>query len=321
MRLRVRWQQKNQGKIKKKALFSSMLDFQALNAARQQVKNTHQQQQSQAQAHYQTSLQLILEYTDTLNPALLSQAMEAIKASLALRSNQAEPYTVLAYIFSGLGKQTEALKYFKQAQALNPDLPLLKTLQGILSSGHSNKEQEQPVSVHSNEDNLYHETERLISEATHWLMAVQNPPKQPQASEVEKSRFEALFAQLEARHQTMTKQVHVLESSMDVSALCAQLFPFEIVLKEWGQVIALSDQFIRLQTQIFRLAKRVQDLASELLSAPEKGQTHLEDILDQCDALADELDALAQKGHTIQALEAPYNALLQQVTEVQDEYL
>ena len=151
-----------------------------------------------------------------------------------------------------------------------------------------------------------------------WLMAVQAPPKQPKASEAEKIRFEALFSQLEAMYQTLAKKVHLLEPSMDVSAFFAQLFPFEIVLKEWGQVIALSEQFIGLQAEILTLTSRFQALSDEL-STPEKEHIQLEDILDQCDSLADALDALEQKGYNIQALEAPYNALLKQVEEFQDE--
>jgi hypothetical protein len=293
-----------------------MIDFASLTQARAVVKSRDKKQEQTAQRIYELAFRLVLEFTQTRQPEILEQVFHKIEEALRAKRNYAEPYALLAFIFHGLNKSQLATQYLKYALTIDRQCPLAKELQDCLSFPNKH------FQVSSKEDTLYDELE---AEIEHLLQQSMNTPFQAEPAHDLSSfaKFEKDAEGLIKTFQQLSRQLALLDQSLEISKLFRKLKPIEIqvqAVKRWQKV---SQHLINLHV---RIRAEHQQTSEDLFVINSGGEPYsllsleasLETKLDKCDQIADELDELNEQGCNIMPVECAYQALLKAVEEFRD---
>lgn len=173
--------------------------------------------------------------------------------------------------------------------------------------------------------NLYDKTENQISDLTVNYSRVLPPSASLNPKEVKRIKKE--FKYLKQACVSINNNLELLENSLDVSGLINNFQPLMVRLGRFEETMEVCQQFSTLQSKINNETNEVKEaikaLAKQILpyNLP-RFEEGLEQFLDRCDLIADELDALDAKGHKISDLEKPYETwilLIEQFRELLDE--
>lgn len=313
-----------------------MYDFAQLGAVRQQVEVRQAERGTSAQEAYEQALELIRRFNTTADKRLLKQALELMQKSLDSKSNQVGPYAVLAYLFYGYGQSRQAVKYFRAAEAIDADFPLVRKLRQMMSAGEkilqsdsAGKQAAQPVGSPAmapplpeadaglDYDDLCDQAEDLIIVQLRVLTSEQLP--EPQLLQAELESLQARHSHWQEIHASISRRLELAEREIDVTDLRIKLRPFDARLKQIERLISLSQQFIALERASGRLIGRTEAMTL-LLGNPEQPEPHqvLEELLDGADRIADKLDDWDAQGISIEPLTPVYKQLVQAIEAFQD---
>lgn len=245
----------------------------------------------------------------------LRQALDAWFEAIKQQRSNPEPYISLGYLFLLLGDSRTAVMYLKAAQNIaprHPDPPVLIEL--LLREGRAEPAVSPAAAQGSIDDESF---EALEAELRDWLRRIQTwQPPVPTPADQERLQLANCHQELAQALSEFQAQLIALEAEFDVSQLRARLRPLESKLQQYGQAIRLSEQFAELSATIQQLygltRKASQDIGDEPLP-------DLEQLLDDCDAIADRLEAIEAKGFDISPLSGPYEALCQAIEKLQDK--
>jgi len=117
------------------------------------------------------------------------------------------------------------------------------------------------------------------------------------------------------------RRVVTLEADTDTLTLQQWVTPLEMGVRRWQQLIDASQQRQELQRRSTALTAEVQDLyraVDDQRGTPREWEQTLESLLDRCDLLADDLDALDAAGQDIALLMPAYEFLSFQLEGLRD---
>jgi tetratricopeptide (TPR) repeat protein len=270
--------------------------------------------------------------TDFKDKAQLLSAQQKFIQAVRFQRSSAEPLVGLAYILLLLNQIPLAEKYLYEAIRLNPDHEDAQTLLASLPQFRKS----QPIP----------ETPEMLSEPTTLIIPNNDPGHEDAqvalAQEIQSAVIaaqnwvwpapgldpvivESLVAKLEQiaqQYHDLKQAVLELEAEWDTTPLEIALYPLERVLRQGQKLKRVSDTFLELQAQIEKIAKQIASALQALQKADAKQlpifESRLDRIMDSCDHLADEIDALQEQGYIIQALERLYEILLFRVEAFRD---
>ncbi|HEY9841777.1 MAG TPA: hypothetical protein V6D23_15050 [Candidatus Obscuribacterales bacterium] len=287
-----------------------MMQLNALAGIQAQRQQLDGRRAEQAGKLYQQGMDAFARasQSDFRDRAALREALDAwIEAIKHQRSNPA-PHIALGYLFSLLGDTRTAIMYLKTAQNLDPKHPdppvLIQQLQALPAKAVQASSGVDEEAYDQLEDLLLVWTGRIHA----WPppLASLSPEPFRQLGQCQQELAQAL-SEIEAR-------LDQLETEFDVADLHKRLRPLEARLGQYALALKQSQELIRLNQEIVRL----NDLVVAAL------QSHRSDIaieawLDSCDALADRLEGLEEKGQDISALLPAYESLCQLLAKLQDQ--
>jgi len=291
-----------------------------LKAAQSQLVQRDDMRLQTARTQYSQAQALLQEYNRSLDKATLKQAMLLLTGCARMARSYAEPYLLLAYIYLALRLPQLSLKYLRVAQHLGSQDPLLGKIQAALQSGfqapsvkrQNNKAQAHFGAADTDYDALYEEVQGLLVREVRAAMDIPLPAG-PTANPERLNALHRAGHHLSESIALIQGQLELLDQEMDCSELYRKLRNLESRLRLLTQILEGSEQCVALMQTLNGLAQRVQ---TALLNPSEMD---LETFLDQCDSIADQLDGFTAKGWQIAELEAVYQALIDQITLLQDK--
>ena len=285
----------------------------------------------EAEQAYARGMQMVqeAEQNNFENKALVLSAYRHV--SVALRKNKAEPlyYTGMAYILVLSGNIYRAQVYLYQALELDPQHAVALDLQDKLEQLNKPTNEEDlkqrwlafehlPRPQNAEQfDTLYDSVEDFIqTEMRHFL-------HQPVIRELSLNKAvvasqQDFLIQLKSFDEWVMKKIRVLEEDIETQELEALLEPTRQLQRQLKQILNLHKVFSEVQDHIEYSQWQCQKLNKALEQLNQAAcMTQLEELYDDCDAIADQLDQLLEKAD-ITCLEEPYTALIAQIEALQE---
>ncbi|PIQ23244.1 hypothetical protein COW36_18890 [bacterium (Candidatus Blackallbacteria) CG17_big_fil_post_rev_8_21_14_2_50_48_46] len=263
------------------------------------------------------------EATGFQNKELLKQASNSFIQAIRQERANAEAYIGLGYLLLLLSDFKAAETQFKTALRLAPQNQDAKKLLDFTFQKLLGKPKSKSVPSHEGEQLFYQLAEEIRT-------AVKNLHAQPillpthlqagiEALHHHQRKLQSMLAEFES-------EIKHLDLDFPTDSLLNLLQPLRESLRLHQKLIQTSEDMRKLfeglenlQTQIASALSAKQNLTSaEKIHQFE--HTHLEMYLDECDRLADHLDALSENGHDTQELEKIYLQIVHQLEFLQ-EYL
>ena len=220
----------------------------------------------------------------------------------------------VGYIFMILGDRVQAMRYFKNAESIQPDSADAKLFIEALSAPvFAVKE----TSLQETELN-YAQTEQLLVKHQKWLKT--QPSTKPV---IDSEAYAALQERAQKENTLLVKasaQIQQLAAITDTCQLDIQFYQIEKAYQLTEKALRFSDKFIVLAEEIQKIENSIGPLFALLKQNRAQALQVLEQMLDHCDKIADQLDDIEAQGVSISLLEAPYSQLLQRVGLLQENF-
>lgn len=301
------------------------MNLKELASLRDKAGHLAQNRHAQANVHYQAGVQALAEARlyHLEKPYLLAEALKAFLLALQLNRTDPRPALAAAYLFILVGNGRMANRYLRLVLEQDPENADAKNLQQqlVLTTAIADPISPDTEPIHDY-DLLYEELVQRCKQELHQIHTRFSfqPVLEPEALSQLKQQYQTGFQTT----QDLKRQVHLLDQELDASDLLMDLQRLEQLCNRLLQTIqasqrvqVLGEQIQTLQPQILRLllAMAGQPRLAEVKAA----ETELETILDHCDGLADQLDALEAEGIVVAGLFNLYQTLSQTIEDLQDK--
>lgn len=298
------------------------MDFSALKSIQTQTRNLSQGREAEARKAYQEGLQLFHAYNQHPDKERLKKAMGKMLESIQFKRNYLEPYLMLASVYQAMEVPKQAIKFFRLAQQLAPQDERVLMLQETLSKGVKSQFERPDLrsalpetsqgSTDEEYDLLFHEVEDLLQgELADYLRNLELPLAPNWDPEVVK-RLDTYLLELKFYGMEIDLKLQLMEDALDTLTLKSQIHSFE---SQKRRIQLLRNQCLRFSDMKGKMDRFLEKVLREK-SAP--NPHHLDALLDDCDAFADQLDALAEKNISIEALHPTYRRMVDEITKLQD---
>lgn len=269
-----------------------------------------------------------------VDKAPLKKAMHLFIQAAKQKRRYSEPYIGLCYLSLLIDQREVATKYLITALQIDPQNEDALRLQAYL-----NEEPKQQVAEDSFKlvdldpeyredvdlDQLYDQLEQKLLLVIKELMNY--PPPIPALNEADIDILKNQVDELEQRVNLYEKQIALLDREFDTSELRRRFRPMEVMLKRTQKALEVSERMVSINQQIQGLIDTtkgiIQRLANSSIDVIGRAEKELESLMDSCDWVADQIDAIDSEGHPTHALENTYNilvALIDQAREIIDEH-
>lgn len=309
-----------------------IVHLERLQSQLEQVQAQPVGRQKEAEEAYARGMQMVQEAEQNHfeNKALVLSAYRHV--SVALRKNKAEPlyYTGMAYILVLSGNIHRAQVYLYQALELDPEHTVALDLQAKLEQMRNPStaeddpkqrwlafEQFPQPQTEAEYDVLYDKVCDFIqNELRHFL-------QQPVIRELSLNKAvvqsqQDFLLKLKSFDEWVMKKIRVLEEDLETQELESLLEPARQLQRQLKQILNLHKGFSEVHDHIEYCQWQCQKLTQELTDLSQaECIAQLEELYDDCDAIADQLDLLVEKAD-ITCLEEPYTALISQIEALQE---
>jgi tetratricopeptide (TPR) repeat protein len=313
-----------------------MLDFATLNQAKQGLAKSDQQRHQQSAELYAQGRQLIRESLgDVIHKAKLKQATDCFSKGIQLNYKNPDNYLGMGFLFLLLSQPREALPYLKTALELKPDselgLELLRQAQRVATPGSVAPLPSTPPPIPStgipqnsrDYDDLYDATEAALMLALKTVMSDPILGCQPAPDTAQLQQIHSQLALYQGQVAHFNHQLQILDEEIEVSDLRSSLGMIDRALQRlvtqaslFGQFVTLAQDIQQHQEQALALTEAAHAQAEPAQIAALEMQAQV--LLDHCDHVADQLDAIDAKGVDIGPLQPLYQAYVGQLEALQD---
>lgn len=257
---------------------------------------------------------LLAEEDQYQDKALLTEACDAFIEAIKYNRQQTEAYVGMAYLLWILGDNPRALQYLEQGLRTHPAHPdvhaLIKQITGKTQAATAAAPQAQPQAYQALQAEIQVLLQKLQGENTATLAASVNPHA------VE--RLQERLLTWESDYEAVLTAIDALQAFHERVMLTCELGPVQDRIMAYHQALRQSERLTRLDDKILENTR----LTRQYLNALEAGETamfrsYADILIDNCDALADELDALEREGLNIRTLDSHYQQLIEMVEAFQ----
>jgi len=313
-----------------------MLDFATLNQAKQGLAKSDQQRHQQSAELYAQGRQLIRESLgEMIHKAKLKQATDCFSKGIQLHYKNPDNYLGMGFLFLLLNQPREALPYLKTALELKPDSELgqelLRQAQRIATPNSSPPLPSAPPPVpgtgipqYSRDyDDLYDATEAALMLALKTVMSDPILGWQPAPEISQLQQIESQLALYQGQVAHFNQQLQILDEEIEVSDLRRNLGMIDRALQRLVTQASLFGQFVTLAQDIQQHQEQALALTEAAHAQAEPAQIaalemQAQALLDHCDHVADQLDALDGKAIDIGPLQPLYQGYVNQLEALQD---
>lgn len=242
---------------------------------------------------------------------LLDQAFMAFNKAAQLNRRNAEPLVAMGYLYLVLDDRMMALKHFQSARSTDPTHPDPPRFLELLQSLNRPTLAADDIDY----DALYDQAEAHLYEMMRQVTLI--VPGQAQADPQLLVQLKAQCTVLQTEHQRLQQLLQRLEAEFDTASLHQRLRPLAMAQQALEQRVLLSQALVKLMQDLTVWLEMAQQM---LATPPEWAQLApaVEDLLDNCDRFADQLEALERSPADVSRPLALYQRLTETVEALQD---
>jgi len=309
-------------KMSSQPMLSDLMATEGLRAGRQQ----------EAEQDYLTGLAKlqVAEREGYQNKRTVLTAYRHLATAIHKHRSEARYQSAMAYLLLLTGNTHRALRYVAEALRLEPANPRALMLQQEIHRLQQTSParlrlvtwqaiEDSPQPQQSDDyDLLYDELESFIEQEVRSLM--QQSISTEATLEMALAQEQAcLHEQLEALEHILHQKISILEAEIETQPLTAMLKPLQVMRRRLEMALEHHTLFHLLLDGIEGAREDLQHLKQSLmLEQPgEDLNIALNSLLDLCDELADQLDALSEH-RALQGVVSRYEVLVQELASVQD---
>lgn len=310
------------------------MDLQILKDIQKKTSALTQQRHGNAHAFSRVGLKILAQAQAEgfKDREMLKKACEHLMNAIQHNRNQPDPYVGIAYIFLLFGEYQEAGPYLKEALLIDPNhadaqnlleqfnqpqQPISPTPESEFPSGFR-------LETAEDFDLLYDHVELLIQEKIQQLLML--PPERIQLTSAleDFTYMDMQYMALLEQYSWFIHDIEVVEEEIDCSELRSMLRPLDVTLERYKSVLNQSSELVDIaeliQSEIRWVCLVLRQLNKNRFSIAESySEARFEQLLENCDFIADQLDAFETKGHDIQPLIVEYEHMLRVIAELQDQ--
>jgi len=260
------------------------------------------------------------DYTDKL---LSKKAIACFVKAIENNRNDARAYIQLARLFLLYKDPIQANKYLNEALRIDPlDPDAQKLLEYTQKSAVRTRTRPQAATptepsetvapaTAQNPQSDYDALAQLIQTQTQAAFAQVNGLK-PSMIPIQVNHMRKTLRQLESQFDAICQELERLESLFDLSTLELELNTMEMHLNAFEEIVSFSERQIQFRKEALALSQEIEaqmQSSAQKLAPKATYDQFLDQALTQCDALADQLEALQGAGNEVSHLLKDYDQL------------
>lgn len=266
---------------------------------------------------------LAAQAEDYAHPERLVAACNAFMDAIRHHRQAIEPWVGMGYLLWLTGDPEEARVYLSEALLLDPENSDALTLMDLAQKAPPEPEPLFDEPETDAYDQLYDALEARIHQEVQRLSSLRPDTFVLSGERPQIQKMERRYARLMADYQEMQEQMAEIEREIDCSPLAQMLRPFDVLLRRCQEVLTASWQQCDLQDMLAQHNQWLDQEWRRLSRLPEGvppdfSQERLDYLLNDCDALADQIDQLEQKNQDVSFLIPAYEALAAKIGQLQD---
>jgi len=257
---------------------------------------------------------LLAEESNYQDKELLTEACDAFLESIKFNRQHTEAYVGMAYLLWLHGDTPRALTYLEQGLRTNPSHADVHTLIKQITGRSSKASQSLPAAPAPQHARLAEHIQALLQQLQAEKIAAVAASVNSHAIE----RLQERLQHWENEYDEVLVQIDGLEGFHERVMLTCELGPVQDRILAYHAALKQSGRLLDLDDKILENTRLTRQYLDEL-EAGDVGmfQAYLEILLDNCDTLADELDALEKDGLNIRTLDSHYQQLIEGVETFQ----
>ncbi|PIQ24444.1 hypothetical protein COW36_24650 [bacterium (Candidatus Blackallbacteria) CG17_big_fil_post_rev_8_21_14_2_50_48_46] len=302
------------------------MNLKELAHLRQRASHLDQNRHHQAREFYLSGLKLLAaaQQEGYQNNKRLTEALTQFLQALRLHHRDQGSALAAAYIFGLAGNLNQAQRYLRLILEVTPQHPEALKLQAQLSQPFTQPQTEptQPASAIPDHDALYDLLAEKIHKEIHSLhrqgifVPVLEPDALAQLAEDTENR--------KNNYAWLCEQRERVETEIDTSDLAQAMQILEKALKRQEGIYEASLKMQVLVPHLQEFEREVITVTVAMLKSPtlervKETEVQLENMLDRCDTLADQIDELENKGFSHKNLTDLYHLLVVRLEHLQDK--
>ncbi|PIQ26916.1 hypothetical protein COW36_16925 [bacterium (Candidatus Blackallbacteria) CG17_big_fil_post_rev_8_21_14_2_50_48_46] len=321
------------------------MDFKQLMTMRDEIGSLSSKRHRESDVSFLNGMNLLEKAYERQfqDKELLLKASEAFMQAIQNNRMNPDPYVGIAYLFLLLNNTNKAIRYLNEARRVAPSHENARLLlDSILEKEEIEKEmtgevsEEQPfaetiafagdhlpvLGPDHDFDALYDDLEALLMEESRKLMDEPFDAR-PSLQAENLGPIEVRLTQLSKIYKHLDQQLSILDQEIDTSELRVRLRPLDVMKRRMEQVLSTTKSLQEIQSSSRLANKSAQQLFRTILSIQTREEAKLQEqslekLLDECDRIADMLDAISENGFSIAEIEDDYQQLVGTVETCQD---
>jgi DNA repair ATPase RecN len=247
---------------------------------------------------------------------LLGQAFEHFKGAIRLNRQDIRPYLGTVYLLFLMGETQLAQYFLKQAQRLEPDHADIAALENYLAQP-AYETQQIPLDF----DQLYQDVRSFIFAQTRWQMSL-GTPQTPQ-TDTDEIHLLKQFTHFQTQLDAIRQYLLLMDEELDVADLWQNLKPLETLEKRYQRLAEHIQATRAIATALETYKAQSEQWLTSVPQLETKAQVkqlenQLEQMMDHCDRIADQLEALQKQKIPTTALEQRYEQWVQLLERLDD---
>lgn len=261
---------------------------------------------------------LLAEENGYQDRELLTEACDAYIEAIKFNRQNTEAYVGMAYLLWILGDNRQALSYLEQGLRTNPNNKDVHTLIQKITGYGPKAVQAAPASEDAAA--LSAQVTQMVDDLLDYLESEKTAAIAASVNEHAIERLQDKLQDWELRYDEVLAGIDQLEAFHERVMLTVELAPIQDRILAYHQALRQSEKLVALDDKIIENIATTRDYL-DALGKGDPGMFHayLDMLLDNCDALADELEALEKEGLNIRTLESHYQQLSELVEALQSQ--
>ncbi len=306
------------------------MDFSAIASIQQTRQQLESRRQNQAETLMKSAFEAMRKAFDPQagrqKRQLLQAALEAFGNALQQQRSNPEIYIGLAYLLISLQEFAQAFNYLQEAQRLAPGHPDIEQMLAYLKQRSERMlampltrtgaaVPSEPIQSEDEYDELYDKVESQLQTA---LAGIQREvlPTKPTLALSQSPALAQLFQDYQQLSQSLQRDLRILHSEFDTAPLEQQVARLNVFLKRCQGLLAGAEELKQLYQALMGFRAEVKGQIQTF--SPAAALPPVDDLLDRCDAFADQLDEYERKGYALKELLECYEAVVEDLENLQN---
>lgn len=302
------------------------MDFSAIASIQQTRQQLENRRQQQAENLLKTAFETMGKAFNSPGPQkrrLLQSALESFAGALQQQRSNPEIYIGLAYLLISLQEFAQAYNYLQEGQRLAPGHPDILQMQTYLKQRTERIQSRPPSAVPEvalpeselDYDALYDEVESQLQTVLAGLRR-EPLPAQPSLALIQASGLNQMYQQGQQLSVSLQRDLRVLHQEFDTAPLERQMAQLNQWLKSCQRLLAGAQTLKKLSDELQAFRREIQEQTQRFTQTGTVPP--VDDLLDHCDALADQLDEYDRLGYELKELLLSYEALVEELETLQN---